>query len=120
MIRAVEPVLTITFDAVVLAFRNHQVRVRIMLVAVLVAAGVNRERIWQLVLTRQLLPPAGGTAKRRVRVLDSHVGGGQRQLGPAGGVLLLLGNERCDRVRKVRDVVAFLHARVRFAIARLR
>ena len=46
MIRALEPVLTITFDAVVLAFRNHQVRVRIMLVAVLVAAGVNRERIW--------------------------------------------------------------------------
>ena len=40
-IGASEPVLMVTFDAVVLALRNHQVRVRVVLVPGLVAAVVD-------------------------------------------------------------------------------
>ena len=45
---ALEPLVTRSLDAVVLAFGEHQVRVRIVLLAVLVAAGVNRERVWKM------------------------------------------------------------------------
>ncbi len=71
------------------------------------------------------MPPTGGTAKRRVRVLDGRLAAGQGQLGPIDGRAIgvlnqpLIAEERQQISREPKrpsaEFVAFLHAPVSFS-----